>query len=618
MCGINGIFAYAADAPPLARGELLATRDHMSARGPDGAGVWYSGDGRAGFGHRRLSIIDLSELGAQPMTAYGGRLCVTFNGEIYNHRELRRQLEADGVRFRSNSDTEVLLHLYRRDGERMVDRLRGMFAFAIWDDEAKVTFLARDPYGIKPLYYCDDGKTLRFASQVKALLAGGGVDRSLEPAGVVGFLQWGSVPEPFTIIRGVRMLPAGSTLTVTERGPAAVRSYWDVRDALPRAIAAAAAVPPGAEREVAGAALRDSVRAHMVADVPVGAFLSAGLDSSAVVGLAREVASDTLRTITVSFEDFRDTGLDELPLAEQVARHLGVQHTPVSLTMADVEADLPRFFESMDQPTVDGINTWLVSKAAAQAGLKVALSGLGGDELLGGYATFRAVPEIVRRYGGMARLPIIGRAYRSAHAALNPYLTFLDPTRAGLIELARDCESAYRIVRGVFMPWELRHVLDGDFAEAGRAALEAHARERGDGSISAFAQLIALESTRYMRNQLLRDTDWVSMAHSLEVRVPLVDRILTETIAGLAITGRLGEAKSVLPASLAHPLPHEVLARPKSGFTVPMWKWLRKSPPLAAWKRVRMLCRPNVRDAKRLAFNVLAGMPEAREIVRLS
>jgi asparagine synthase (glutamine-hydrolysing) len=207
--------------------------------------------------------------------------------------------------------------------------------------------------------------------------------------------------------------------------------------------------------------------------------------------------------------------------------------------------------------------------------------------------------------------------YRSAHAALNPYLTFLDPTKAGLIELARDWESAYRIARGVFMPWELRHVLDHDFAEAGRAALEAHARERGAGNTSAFAELITLESTRYMRNQLLRDTDWVSMAHSLEVRVPLVDRTLTEAIAGLAIAGRLGEAKSVLPASLERPLPHEVLARPKTGFTVPMWRWLRKWPPLAAWKRVKLLRRPNARDPKRLAFSVLAALPEARDIVRV-
>ena len=621
MCGINGIFAYAPSAPPIAREEIIATRDHMSARGPDGAGLWTSQSGRVSLGHRRLAIIDLSELGAQPMTTSDGRLSVTFNGEIYNYQELRTELEAEGVVFRSGSDTEALLHLYRREGRRMVDRLRGMFAFAIWDEAAQVLFLARDPYGIKPLYYFDDGRTFRFASQVNALLAGGALSRSLEPAGVVGFLLWGSVPEPFTTIRGLRLLPAGSTLTIGNGRAAMVASYWQIRDALPRALEAASAIRPGTERDVVRAAFCDSVRAHMVADVPVGAFLSAGLDSSAVVGLAREVASDALRTITVSFDEFRNTELDELPLAAEVARHLGVQHTPVRLRMSDVEADLPRFFEAMDQPTVDGFNTWLVSKAAAQAGLKVALSGLGGDELLGGYSTFRTVPEIVCRYGPVARLPLLGRLYRSIHAAWNPYLRFLDPSRAGLIELARDQRSAYQIVRGVFMPWELRYVLHEDFAEEGRAALEAHARNRDESTVSCtapFAELIALESSLYMRNQLLRDTDWVSMAHSLEVRVPLVDRPLTEAIAGLAITGRLGEAKSILPASLAKPLPQEVLTRPKTGFTVPVWKWLRKWPPLTAWKQVKLLRRPNVRDPKRLAFSVLARLPEAHDIIRRS
>ena len=228
MCGINGIFAYHYAANPIDRDELVRTRDHMAARGPDGKGEWISEDGRVGFGHRRLSIIDLSDAGAQPMTSADGKLVVTFNGEIYNYRSLRKSLEAKGRVFRSQSDTEVLLHLYVEKGEAMVHDLRGMFAFAIWDSERKRLFLARDPYGIKPLYYADDGWTLRFASQVKALLAGGKVSHDPEPAGQVGFYLWGSVPEPFTTFRQIRVLPAGCTAVVDRIGMHSPKRYHSI------------------------------------------------------------------------------------------------------------------------------------------------------------------------------------------------------------------------------------------------------------------------------------------------------------------------------------------------------------------------------------------------------
>src|SRR6478672_3928656 len=228
MCGINGIFAYHDVANPIDREELLRTRDHMAARGPDGMGTWVSADKRVGFGHRRLSIIDLSDAGAQPMTSADGKLIVTFNGEIYNYRTLRKSLEAKGRVFRSQSDTEVLLHLYAEKGEALVHELRGMFAFAIWDADRKQLFLARDPYGIKPLYYADDGWTLRFASQVKALLAGQKVSRDPEPAGWVGFCLFGSVPEPFTTFRQIRILPAGCTALVDRIGMRSPKRYHSI------------------------------------------------------------------------------------------------------------------------------------------------------------------------------------------------------------------------------------------------------------------------------------------------------------------------------------------------------------------------------------------------------
>ena len=276
MCGINGIFAFHPAASGPNDSELLATREAMHVRGPDGAGQWWSANRRCAFGHRRLSILDLSERASQPMLSDDGRFVITFNGEIYNYPSLRTELEREGVQFRTTSDTEVLLHLYARKGAEMVSRLRGMFAFAIWDNRSGELFLARDPYGIKPLYVANDGWTFRFASQVKALLAGGKVSRDPEPAGIVGFHLFGSVPEPFTFFRDIRALPAGHTQRVDATGPCEPMPFVNLAAIL--ADGARQPVPPAEIGKAVRAATRDSVRSHLLADVEVGLFLSAGVD----------------------------------------------------------------------------------------------------------------------------------------------------------------------------------------------------------------------------------------------------------------------------------------------------------------------------------------------------
>ncbi|GAB1460114.1 asparagine synthase (glutamine-hydrolyzing) [Thauera sp.] len=617
MCGINGIFAYAPAAAAVDRTELLRVRDSMIARGPDGAGVWIGGDGRVGLAHRRLAILDLSEAGAQPMHSTDGRLVVSFNGEIYNYPELRSELERDGIAFRSHSDTEVLLHLYRRHGPAMVGRLRGMFAFALWDAQARSLLLARDPHGIKPLYYADDGRTVRFASQVSALLAGQGMDTRPEPAGAVGFLLWGSVPEPFTLYRGIRLLPAGSTLMVTEAaGASAAVRYWSLSAALKRSVQAAEGVPVGGEPAFMRERLLDSVRAHLLADVPVGAFLSAGLDSSTLVGLAREASPARLRTLTLSFDDLQGTQHDECPAASLIARHLDVDHTCIVLSAGEQEDELDRFFAAMDQPTIDGINTWFVSRAARQAGLKVALSGLGGDELLGGYATFAELPRLrARAQGSLWRhAPSL---YRDVHRLLGARLGW-PPNAAGIPGCGTDPEGAYHLLKGVFMPWELDGVLDADALREGLHALAekdaAHIETLA--GLNDFGQVASLESVRYMRNQLLRDTDWVSMSHSLEIRVPLVDHVLSEALLGLAASGRLGAGKSMLPRTLARGLPDEILNRPKSGFVVPTWRWLRHHPGLDAWRSVPALKHPRMSDGRRWAYTLLSRHPAGKALIR--
>ena len=398
MCGIAGLYAFSPSAPAADRAQLRTIRDHMAARGPDGLGEWFSADGRVAFGHRRLAIIDLSEGGAQPMASADGQLVITFNGEIYNYRELRRELEAEGHVFRSDSDTVVLLQLYAARGEAMLQHLRGMYVFALWDARKQALLLARDPFGIKPLYYTPNragNGTLRFASQVKALLAGGQIDTAPEPAGHAGFFLWGSVPAPFILYRGIRALPAGHCLWVGAQGAAEPQAFCRITDILADAAANPAQGSQHDALDTIGAAMRDSVAAHHVADVPVGIFLSAGIDSALITALS-VAHGERPHTLTLAFAEYLGTPNDESPLAEQLAAQLGTRHATVMVRKADFIEKRDQLLAAMDQPSIDGVNTWYVSQAAASQGIKVALSGLGDEELLASYPSFTGLQRIER------------------------------------------------------------------------------------------------------------------------------------------------------------------------------------------------------------------------------
>ena len=566
MCGIAAFFAYGAEAPPVDREALLRVREAMALRGPDGEGLWLSADGRLGLAHRRLSIIDLSDAAQQPMASSDGRLRIVYNGEIYNYRALRDELMAAGRRFTSESDTEVLLHLYQLHGPAMVDRLRGMYAFAIWDEARKAIYLARDPFGIKPLYYADDGRTLRVASQVKALLAGGGIDTRPAPAGHVGYFLWGSVPEPHTLYRGIRALPAGASLWIDTSGRGEPHRHFDLTKEL------GALEPAPFDAEELRDAVADSVKHHLVADVPVGLFLSSGMDSTTLTALAAEISGTALKTVTLGFREYQGTPADETPLAERVARQCKTDHITRWIAGSDFDAELEAVLAAMDQPSIDGINTYLVAKATAEAGLKVALSGVGGDELFGGYDTFRKVPMAARAMGVFRFLPGLGAALRYVSAPL--LARFAAPKYAGLIEYGTSYGRAYLLRRGLFMPWELEQVLDPDMARQGWRELEQV--KTLDATVKDIAaphlRISALETSWYMRNQLLRDADWAGMAHSLEIRPPLVDIDLFRRIAPMLAAPR-PPAKLDLARTPATPLPDEVLARPKTGFQVPVPAW---------------------------------------------
>ena len=573
MCGLAAIFSYHSTAASVNQDELGRICENMKNRGPDGSGLWISVDKRIGLAHRRLAIIDLSDAATQPMSVQNGKFRIVFNGEIYNYRQLRKNLESKGYRFHSNSDTEVLLCLYQEYGSELGLHLRGMYAFAIWDEQKQGMLLGRDPFGIKPLYYADDGKTLRVASQVKALLASGEINTSPEPAGQVGFYLWGHVPEPYTLYQGIRALKAGSTLWVDKAGCKELKQFFNLTDELVRAEQTKMSVKPAEAQELLHSALIDSVRHHLISDVPVGALLSAGLDSTVIVALAKEIGINDLRTVTLGFKEFAETKNDETLLAQQVAEHYGTQHQTQWVKKEDFIQNLEALLTAMDQPSVDGVNTYFACKAVKDSGLKVALSGLGGDELFGGYPSFQQIPQLVKLLSPFQHLPLLGKSFCYVTAPVLKH--FASPKYAGLLEYGGSYGGAYLLRRGLYMPWELPDVLDADLVQQGWRELQtlSHLRQTCAGVMSPHLQVAALETSWYMKNQLLRDSDWASMAHSVELRVPLVDIDLFRTVTGLISAGHL-VSKRDMALTPAVALPDVILNRQKTGFSIPVQEWL--------------------------------------------
>jgi len=580
MCGVTALYAYHPSALAIDRSEIERMDRVLASRGPDGRGVWYSEDGRVGLGHRRLAIIDPDARAAQPMASACGRYLISFNGEIYNHRELRGELEARGHRFRTESDTEVVLAAWAEFDTGMFQLLRGMYAFACWDTTARTLLLARDPYGIKPLYFADDGWTLRVASQVRALRACGGVSDLLEPAGQVGFLLFGSVPEPYTCYQEIRAVPAGTWIRCDAFGPAEPVRHCRISDMF-RIRPDAPDMDEDAIHHTVRAAIQDSARHHLVSDVPVGVFLSGGVDSGALVGAMRDLGQTDVQTITLQFDEFRGLEEDESVAAEEVGRRYGTRHHARLVTRGEFDGDWPRILEAMDQPTIDGVNTWFVSKSARELGLKVALSGLGGDELFGGYDGFLRIPRWVHAMRVPGAIPGLGRALRVLSAPLLGRQSRVSAKIAGVVELGGTWAGAYLLKRGLFMPWELGDILGTELVAEGLARLSwrgllERSLEHDPGD--DFARVATLEASQYLLNQLLRDADWASMAHSVEVRTPFVDATLTRALGQLGCLRRFGTGKTLLADVPSEALPESVRRRRKTGFNTPMSAWLGPGP----------------------------------------
>jgi asparagine synthase (glutamine-hydrolysing) len=584
MCGICGVIGN----PSKEESEAIVRR-MMTAivhRGPDEEGVFLAP--RVAAGTRRLSIIDLAG-GSQPVWNEAKTLAIVFNGEIYNFRDLRRELESRGHRFHTNSDTEVVVQAYEAWGRQCLDRLRGMFAFAVIEmpdgpaGRATQVFIARDPLGIKPLYYAMAEGAFLFASEIRALLASGCVAARLSHEAVPSYLLFGSVSEPTTLVEGVVSLPPGHSLTI----PIDERlqlpepySYWDFGEHAASLAAEnrASLGHSGSPAEHVRALLEDAIRSHLIADVPVGVFLSGGIDSTAIAALASR-AQRGIHTFTVAFPD---TEFSEAEIARRTAKRLGSEHSELTLTHQDMLARIDEAVASFDQPSMDGINTYFVSWAARQAGLKVALSGLGSDELFGGYTSFRATARIAQlskiaqfaprqvRSLAIVALKASGAFPGSPDQFRKASAAWLDPTLL---------PHLYFFTRALFTPQAVSSATRKDpaswYGMAWWGWLSGAAREAS--SMDRFTGTSWLELRSYLANTLLRDTDAMSMRHSLEVRVPFLDRPLVEYVLSLPESAKRNPArpKALLIDALGDLLPQEIVTQRKRTFTFPWDNWLR-------------------------------------------
>lgn len=558
MCGIVGIVANS--KPEFAESRISLMLDRVRHRGPDDSGTYFSRCGRCTLGHTRLAILDLSPSGHQPMVSQNSRYVIVFNGEIYNFRDLRDRLRSQGHSFKTESDTEVILAMYEEFGPECVSHFHGMFAIAIWDNRDSTLFLARDAFGIKPLYIWQSGDQLAFASELHSILAAELCPAVLDSQAAFDYFQLGSVPEPWTLVAGIRTLPAGHFQIWSGGQPGPAVRWWSLD--FPEEVA-----DPSEAQQLIRKALQESLSRHFVSDVPVGIFLSGGIDSTALVALATKLGHGKLKTFCISFDD---VAYDEGPLAARSAKHFGTEHREWKMGADEGIGLAEGFLKSMDRPTSDGFNTYCIARLAAQNGLKVVLSGLGGDEFFAGYPSFERIPEFVRIWRMCQRLGL-RRPVSSIIALLSR-----QPRWRRLAEFMGSegtVPDAWLAMRGFFTRAEaasLAEHLSGNSVNIQLLSDRLHHHcPAGEDSANSVSRM---EIEWYMRNQLLRDSDVMSMKWGLELRVPFVDTRFAESVCRIASPVRLAAGKKLLKDAVPE-IPEWVLSQPKKGFRFPFEKW---------------------------------------------
>ncbi|WP_242928045.1 asparagine synthase (glutamine-hydrolyzing) [Pontibacter vulgaris] len=587
MCGISGIIGVESEQARPALEAMVAAIEH---RGPDDSGVVVEDD--VALGQRRLSIIDLSSAGHQPMVSEDGNQVLVFNGEIYNYRELKQQLSS--YSFRTNTDTEVILAAYERWGKDCVQYFNGMFAFALWDKAKNEILIIRDRLGIKPLYYYQQNGILIFASEVRALLASGYVPRKLNIAALSDYLRYQTVHAPDTMVAGIKMLLPGHGLLIRGGIPEVFR-YWSASENYSRE--AEGKSYEEIKRDVHELLLH-SVERRLVADVPFGAFLSGGIDSSAVVGLMSRVATQKVKTFAVTFEEEE---FSEAKYAAAIAKKFNTEHTEIRLTPSDFLETIPAALKAMDHPSGDGPNTFVVSKVTKEAGITMALSGLGGDELFGGYDVFKRL-HMLQQYQWVAALPLLARRF------VGHSLNRLKPSVASakisqLLGLASwEMSHTYPLTRQLFPDTILRHLLNKQELLPNKVQellAQDEQQSRKEQILPVLSQVSVAEFSTYMQNTLLRDTDQMSMAHALEVRVPFLDYKLVEYVLGVPDKYKYPYTpKKLLTDSLGDLLPLNIINRPKMGFILPWQQWLKGEMYLFAEEKLKKLGSRGLLDAQ--------------------
>lgn len=557
MCGIAGIVKKKSNSLVTnmylqAVGAMVEEQTH---RGPNDSGIW-TDKRNAVLGHNRLSIMDLSDLGHQPMKDAKSGNVIVYNGEIYNYRQIRKDLMAEGVHFESDTDTEVILKGYFQWGiAELVKMLNGIFAFAIWDAQEHALVLVRDHMGVKPLYVYESEEEVFFASEVRALLKAG-ISPVLSNKGLISYLEYGAVQEPFTLIKGVRSIEPATYYIYTKDGRCKRKKYWNY----------AFANETDSKDEVISRVsdiLDDTLKGQMLSDVPLGAFLSGGIDSSAIVSIMRRNNPNAdIKTFSITFNDSR---YDEKEYAHLVACCNKTEHTELMLTGAYLRDNVRKAISDMDQPTVDGLNTWFVSKLVKEAGLTVALSGVGGDEVFAGYDNFRKSRQIVKFHNAMQKVPDFAGRFIDRIACNEKYRK--------MAQTIYCHNNPYFVSRRILSDGQIRRILSKDYKyddswfEESYGRVERLSQNFEDG----ISQISFLEQRSYMLSTLLRDTDQMGMAHSLEIRVPLLDYRLVEYVTAIKeeIKVDTTTAKSLLVEATRSGIPSECIYRKKQGFVFP-------------------------------------------------
>ena len=559
MCGIAGIISTSSISQCMAS-KVEAMQAQLNHRGPDANGFYSAASSQAILAHTRLSIIDLSNNAAQPMSSNNGRFTITYNGEIYNYKELYKHLTTLGYKFTSQSDTEVILNLYSEYGSKCVEHLRGMFSFCIWDEVSKIAFAARDPLGIKPFYYWHNDQSLAFSSELRPLINSGLSHQSLDYSGLYSYFKTGSVSEPKTLISDIKQLQAGCYI-VWEGGQVKETNYWQIDFSHRAKISYSEAI------KLTRQALNDSIKAHLVSDVPISLFLSGGIDSTAILALINANTNLKVNTYSIAFEEDE---WNEGPIAQRVADHFGSNHTELLLTKNKAQKIYNDYITAIDQPSIDGFNTFCISKLAHEHGEKVVLSGLGGDEVFAGYKSFELLPKMVK---ASKCLKLIAPAIRGFANLFTPLLSIKLRRTFDFLSEPNSLIAAHQSLRCVFSKKEAS-VLTPQFVNSNQGAtIEGYKQDKNQQAISD--KISQLELSSYMRNQLLRDSDVMSMHWGLELRVPLVDATLIDTIAVIPAEFRLKKGKQLLIDSVPE-IPEWVYNRPKQGFRFPFDLWFQE------------------------------------------